>query len=205
MLEKGAFLLAFNEYQSLTLDVFFNGMTLFGNGVFLIFICLLIYLYPLRDQSLRVGKFTEILKRGNWKLALTSLVLYIGSGLLIQIPKRILKWPRPKKFYDDTFTELNLPIWTKFSSQNSFPSGHTTSAFAMLIFFALLSKRETQKYVFLALAVFAGISRVYLLEHFLMDVAAGAFGGSLCAVICNFIWQRKITPKSVDIKKEAVL
>lgn len=61
----------------------------------------------------------------------------------------------------------------------SFPSGHTTSAFAAATAFALFYPRlGIPALLFAALMAF---SRLYLFVHFPTDVAAGAVIGALCA------------------------
>ena len=59
----------------------------------------------------------------------------------------------------------------------SFPSGHTATAFAMAITLSLLIKHRGLSVLLITLAVLVGYSRIYLLQHFLIDVTAGAFVG----------------------------
>jgi membrane-associated phospholipid phosphatase len=64
------------------------------------------------------------------------------------------------------------------AGSNSFPSGHTLSAFALYGFLAFSSKNKTVSTVLLlALAVLVAISRVYLLQHFLQDILMGSVLG----------------------------
>ncbi len=165
--DKEASLRWMNQFQCMALDLFFQFFTLFGNGYFIIAVSI-IWLF--------VRKF-------QWKIPLTNVLLYAISGLLAQLFKRTFNSPRPKKFFGDQFETLAHPMWVNFGSHNSFPSGHTTSAFAMLVFFALLSKSDKIRYILLGVAILAGLSRVYLLQHFMIDVAAGAILGSICALV----------------------
>ena len=66
---------------------------------------------------------------------------------------------------------------------NSFPSGHTTQAFAIFIFFALISSRLSIKLFFTALALLVGFSRIYLGQHWTQDVIAGSMIGSFFACL----------------------
>ena len=61
----------------------------------------------------------------------------------------------------------------------SFPSGHTATAFAMAITLSLLIKHRGLSVLLITLAVLVGYSRIYLLQHFLIDVTAGAFVGTI--------------------------
>src|SRR5690606_17217442 len=55
---------------------------------------------------------------------------------------------------------------------NSFPSGHSTQAFAIFMCLAFVSKNQFLKFLFFAMALFTAISRVYLSQHWLVDITA---------------------------------
>lgn len=62
----------------------------------------------------------------------------------------------------------------------SFPSGHTSSAFAAgTALFRLLSKRR-ERYAVILLAVLMGLSRLYVGVHYPSDVLCGAIVGTFC-------------------------
>lgn len=60
---------------------------------------------------------------------------------------------------------------------NSFPSGHTTAAFSLYTLIGLLIPQKKWGWVLPLVAAFVGISRVYLLQHFWVDILACAFIG----------------------------
>ena len=69
---------------------------------------------------------------------------------------------------------------------SSFPSGHTMSAFALYTFLALIFEKNTFTDILLFfLAVMIGISRIYLVQHFLIDVLAGAYCGILIGILMH--------------------
>lgn len=77
--------------------------------------------------------------------------------------------------------------------KTSFPSGHTMSAFGLYSMLALLSGRKN-RYFLLTLAglsVLTGISRIFLVQHFLIDVAGGAVMGMLISWLVWKIWTTK--------------
>ncbi|MDZ4680405.1 MAG: phosphatase PAP2 family protein [Saprospiraceae bacterium] len=73
----------------------------------------------------------------------------------------------------------------------SFPSGHTTSAFALFTFVALcLPYKRTVAVVLFAFAFLTGISRIYLVQHFLKDVYAGAILGLFIGMALYVVQER---------------
>jgi membrane-associated phospholipid phosphatase len=70
----------------------------------------------------------------------------------------------------------------------SFPSGHTFAAFTIFTLIALLSThKKGWALCCLTLAVGVAISRMYLLQHFLADVIAGALIGSTIAILLYWL------------------
>lgn len=122
------------------------------------------------------------------------------SALTTQIIKHIVVAPRPLTWFETNWPDIQLPLveGVEMNRWFSFPSGHTTSFFA--IFFALsviltgyLTKQTpAQKNNILwggvqilcfAAAAFGGYSRIYLSQHFALDV----FGGTCVGVIITFV------------------
>lgn len=58
-------------------------------------------------------------------------------------------------------------------SINSFPSGHTATAFSFFLIISLLSHKKYIAVTSFMLAVLVGYSRIYLGQHFPLDVGAG--------------------------------
>lgn len=77
------------------------------------------------------------------------------------------------------------------SGATSFPSGHTMSAFALATITVLLLKnRPWISLVFFFCAFLVAISRVYLFQHFWMDVYAGGLVGVAVAIIVYGVHNR---------------
>lgn len=72
----------------------------------------------------------------------------------------------------------------------SFPSGHSTTAFAVAGLMALGFRAGFLAFV--AVALLVGISRSVVGVHWPLDILAGAFGGWLCAVAALAIAQRTL-------------
>lgn len=169
----------FNIYNqhSPQVDFFFKYATNFGDGLFAVFVLLLIcWFKPLKYFWLGVLSFAI-------------------SGLLAQFIKKVIAPSalRPIKVY--AMDKLHLIDGVVVNSYHSFPSGHTATAFALFMFLAYVFHKKTFVQIgFALLAVLVGFSRIYLTQHFLIDVLFGALFGILSYCIACYItekWQFK--------------
>lgn len=158
------------------MDLFFINYTIAGDGLI----------------SLGAAIFLVILKKR--KEALTLLIAYISSGLFAQLLKNLFSQPRPNLYFKQSVIHYNHFVnGVTLYNTNSFPSGHTTSAFAMATVIALFVNNKGINLLALFLAALVGYSRVYLAQHFLSDVLAGAFTGILFGMLSYyFLWQRDV-------------
>ena len=96
-------------------------------------------------------------------------IAFIASGAISQVAKHIFSRPRPIMVLHD----VRIVDGALFS--HSFPSGHTTTAFAAAAAFSVFLPRF--RYVLIFLACLTGLSRVYLGVHYPFDVVYGAVLG----------------------------
>jgi membrane-associated phospholipid phosphatase len=153
-----------NTFHTLYLDTFFQNYTLLGDGVFSIAIFLLLLL---ADKI---------------PLALQVITGYLFSGIISQIIKHLVHAPRPHAI----ITNAEYPYFIEgvtLSGMNSFPSGHTTSVFALAVLLALNTTDKRISLIYLITAIITGYSRIYLGQHFLADVTTGALIGTLSALV----------------------
>lgn len=78
--------------------------------------------------------------------------------------------------------------------RNSFPSGHTSTAFTMALLLASVMKQKIWAIVLPIIAFFVGYSRMYLAQHFAADVLAGMVVGIISAYLSLLIydaWRKK--------------
>jgi membrane-associated phospholipid phosphatase len=81
---------------------------------------------------------------------------------------------------------LKLVEGLYINTSNSFPSGHTAAAFTYFGYLSFLVKNNYVKFGFFSLAMLAGLSRIYLAQHFLIDVIAGSVLG-VCLAIFGYL------------------
>jgi undecaprenyl-diphosphatase len=125
-----------------------------------------------------------------WQFAALYAFIFVGVGLpslFTTVAKRLIGRGRPVHF-DDTGLlgrVANLWDWT----YQSFPSGHTTTVFALAAVLGFLSERWF--YPALALAGVIGVSRVAVGAHYPSDVLAGAVVGLLGAYAVRWLFARQ--------------
>ena len=90
-------------------------------------------------------------------------------GLITQILKHIIGRPRPNHTNFDVGASFNF--FSTDASFHSFPSGHSSTIFAVAIILSLLVPRL--KIFFLLMAIVVAFSRVVVGAHFITDIVAG--------------------------------
>ena len=111
-----------------------------------------------------------------WAIGLSSLL----GALSAQIIKRQVKRQRPCLHPQAPSALAHIPDpW-------SFPSGHTTSAFAVASMLWCIG--HVWYWPFTLFAIIVGISRIYLGVHYPSDVCVGAVLGIICGCIFGSIW-----------------
>lgn len=169
-----------NTFHTLYLDIFFQNYTLPGDGVFSIAI------------------FLILLLANKIPLALQVITGYLFSGILSQIIKHLVHAPRPHAIISNAEYPYFIEGVT-MSGMNSFPSGHTTSVFALAVLLALNTTDKRISLIYLITAVITGYSRIYLGQHFLADVTTGALIGTLSALaVYWYLRQVKIEFRGVN-------
>lgn len=158
---KGELVFKLNSIANATLDEFFKLYTDIGLGGALAILAV-IFLFIRYYYSILIA---------------ASL---IGSGIIVYLFKQILftSYKRPTKVYDmELFPHIMEGV--QFHSHGSFPSGHTLTAFAGAVIIAMASRRKGIGALTCIMAILVAVSRMYLLQHFFMDVFAGASLGVL--------------------------
>jgi membrane-associated phospholipid phosphatase len=172
--------ISLNSYHSFWLNVFFLYYTFVGNGVFAL--CLSAFCFFLLKKR---------------HLALTLIAAFLSSGILAQIIKHIFNSPRPKSYFGTTEQEYFIK-GIDFAYNNSFPSGHTATAFAVATVLVLYMKNKKFQVPVLFAAFLVGFSRIYLGQHFLLDVLVGASIGVVCGIGCTYLIKHTEKPEETS-------
>jgi membrane-associated phospholipid phosphatase len=90
--------------------------------------------------------------------------------------------PRPKLFFMNNPHPLRFVPHVENYFYNSFPSGHTTAAFAFYFCLVFAVKNNYLKAALFLFALLIGYSRIYLSQHFLNDVFFGSMIGTFSSL-----------------------
>lgn len=140
------------------------------------------------------------------KVALPILVCYVVAGGIRLILKEIFQRPRPSNF--EWAQPLGWPGglpggpdgWLSRTfdvipyGNSSFPSGHSTTSFAIAIMLAWIVYKTDYAWLgWLAFlwASLVGLARIYIGVHYPADVFAAMALSAICATGLNLLWQSK--------------
>jgi len=125
-----------------------------------------------------------------WQFAALYAFIVAGVGLPVLVTalaKRLIGRARPELFAREGLLSF-APDWFDWSHQ-SFPSGHTTAAFALATVIGFLAPRWFVPALVLAGAI--GVSRIALGAHYPSDVVAGAMVGVLGAYAARRVFAQR--------------
>lgn len=176
-----------NKTNSPFFDIFFKYATYLGDGVMIaiLFIALLFVKY---------------------RYAFAFLAGSLTTAIFVNIIKKVVLHDicRPSKYFElfETY-QLHFVEGVKLHSWNSFPSGHTATAFNVFITLAIITKDNKIKLLYFVAALLAAYSRVYLSQHFLLDITAGSVIG-ISFMLLFWVWFSKFNnnwfDKSISIQ-----
>lgn len=114
----------------------------------------------------------------------------LSAALVVNLFKKVFldEMYRPSKYFElfETY-KLHLVEGVKLHSLQSFPSGHTATAFSVFLMLALITKNRWAKLTLFFGAVLVAYSRVYLSQHFVIDITVGSII-SVVLMLVSFWW-----------------
>jgi len=155
-----------NERHTVFLDLFFKYLTHLGDGLVL-------------------GILALGLLLTNYFKFYQALIAIAIQTALVHLFKQWLAAgePRPKTYFANRINELNFVEGVKVNAFGSFPSGHTASAFTLAFILILFTENKALKITIFVMALLIGFSRVYLLQHFFIDIYIGSIFGIISVLI----------------------
>jgi membrane-associated phospholipid phosphatase len=119
------------------------------------------------------------------------LMNFLVSTLLTQFAKNYIfnTAMRPMASGLDA-TQIHTVPGVEIHSLNSFPSGHTATAFTLFLLTTYLFPNKYAFVIFLLYALACSYSRVYLAQHFPLDLAGGIVVALLTLPISIFIREK---------------
>jgi len=176
--------IAVNEQHTPYFDFFFKYLTHLGDAL-VTYILVVILLFE------------------KYRLALLLMVSNLIETVFVQGIKNSFTSYRPKKYFEEFVPDYTLYLVpdVKVHSYMSFPSGHTATAIVMFFFLAiwLANGKPLVQVLFFLVAFVTAFSRVYLSQHFFIDVCAGIFFG-LISVMLGYWWIMGIKSAKLDGK-----
>jgi len=164
---KESFLLWLNAGHNVYLDIFFKYITNLGDGLFTLLIVIVLLFIKFR-------------------YAVYVCISFLLSGIVIQIMKYYIDTPRPMLFFKQGISLYVVP-GIDIYYHNSFPSGHTATAISLFFLLSVFTGKKYLQVLFFLLFVSVALSRIYLLQHFFIDVYFGSIIGFIASVIiCAF-------------------
>lgn len=160
--------------QNNILDMFFKYYTMLGEAGILFIVIAIALLITRRYR--KVG----------FAMIVALAIMVVGNNLIL---KNIFARPRPFNLDPDAyawwFKVYVFPEIVEKPSSFSFPSGHSSSAFAVA-FVAMFYSRKWG-FINLFLAILMAFSRVYVEVHYPSDVIAGVLVGLIYALLAAIV------------------
>ena len=176
----------FGEHiQSAAMNIVAEIITFFGGSEFVI---------PMAVAGLVLSFFKKTRKFG---LSVLFAVL-VGTLLTNLVMKPLFARPRPYVYYAENPLFM---AWYDFAgahieSDKSFPSGHTTAAFELgVAMFLALNKKYS--WIFPVFSFLVGLSRIYLMVHYVTDVFGGLLVGTFAGIMGYFIMKAIMKNKKI--------
>ncbi len=133
--------------------------------------------------------FIFVIKSIDFTIRLTATFI-LNTLITVPVKFYLFDYNRPKI----DLHQFNL-IFTEgvtVHDYHSFPSGHSSAAFAMALAIAFWYNHKAISIVVILMAIGVGFSRIYLQQHFVEDVIGGAVIGLIAAWLASgFYWLPK--------------
>lgn len=170
-----------NHHYSKSADIVFLNMTNLGDGL-IAFILVVVLLWV------------------SYRESLTFLIVTLLLAIVVTVLKDFIfpELDRPVEYFGSTHL-LRIINGYNPPRLNTFPSGHSATAFSVCLYLSLLIKNRYMKFTLFLIALFVGFSRIYVSAHFPADVLAGSLIAVFFTILC-YTLSRRINNSWIDRK-----
>lgn len=171
---RNDFFLLLNNDLGAAADFFFKCWTNLGDGILWVPVAVLFFLYRRKKIPL-----------------LIAAVLF--STIITQVTKIYIVAAEPRPTAAITGYEIHTVPGVELHTAYSFPSGHTATAFTIFLLGCLLIKNRWVLPAGFMYALLVAYSRVYLAQHFPLDLGGGMIAAGLTLLLSVWVqksWER---------------
>lgn len=123
----------------------------------------------------------------------SSLLMLLAQGvtaIIIYFAKEFYHAYRPVRWFATYMPDVQLTLvdGVNMHTTYSFPSGHSAAFFAMFFVLSIVTPDRKWQIIYCLLAIIGCYSRVYLSQHFCLDIWAGSLIG-IISVMLLLIWK----------------
>ena len=178
VMQHGELVLMMDVRHTPLFDTFFSLITHLGSGWFYVIVILGLLFYRALYAIIALGCF--LISSG------------VAQGLKnFVFADRI----RPKLWFEGYSWKLNFVEGVDIHSYMSFPSGHTTTIFSLAILLLMIFKNAKWGVIYFGVALVVALSRVYLAQHFFVDIIAGAMIGVAVTMITYSVMRLNLSTR----------
>ena len=153
--------LCFNSNLGVFADTFFSYFTYLAEGwIWIPYLLILVFLLK-KDPAF-------------------ILINFVNSTILTQVPKNVF-WPNVNRPIASgiPISKIHTVPGIEVHTYNSFPSGHTATAFSLFLITVYFFPNKKVLLTGVLYALICGYSRIYLGQHFPLDIAGGIIAALL--------------------------
>lgn len=172
-----------NGWHTKELDLFFSSVTELGNGLIVVPVVLLL-----------------LFRRIYMAMALAA--AGVLEGIAVFLFKRVIFPLAERPINSLDLSAVHFVPGIEVHRIMSFPSGHTVTIFGLSVFLSLCCRNLFFSCFLVAVAAVVGRSRVYLLQHFMLDVAGGAVIGTSIGVLTFHFFENISMPSWMESRLE---
>ncbi|RBL90551.1 phosphatase PAP2 family protein [Chitinophaga flava] len=130
----------------------------------------------------------------NRRMGTVMAAAYVFNSMVNFALKFMVSFPRPRRYFAQRLHDIYfVPGVEVLDNFRSFPSGHSVCAFTAATVLSYYVKNKYWSLLFLLLAALVAYSRMYMSQHFLEDVTAGATEGILLTMFWITVINNNVT------------